>query len=154
WPDSLLVFGSGAIGIEFASFYQALGVKVTVIELLDRILPVEDADVSAFALKQFKKLGLDFRIGAKASDVKANSNGVTATIDVGGKKETLAASHAIIAVGIVGNVENLGLEALGVKVDRTHIVTDGLGKTNVQGLYAIGDVTGPPWLAHKAGHEG
>jgi dihydrolipoamide dehydrogenase len=154
WPQSLLVFGSGAIGIEFASFYQALGVKVTVVELLDRILPVEDAEVSAFALKQFKKLGLEFRIGAKASNVVAGPNGVTATIDTNGQKETLSASHAIIAVGIVGNVENLGLEALGVKVDRTHIVTDGLGKTNVPGLYAIGDVTGPPWLAHKAGHEG
>jgi len=154
WPQSLLVFGSGAIGIEFASFYQALGVKVTVVELLDRILPVEDAEVSAFALKQFKKLGLEFRIGAKASNVIAGPNGVTATIDTNGQKETLSASHAIIAVGIVGNVENLGLEALGVKVDRTHVVTDGLGKTNVLGLYAIGDVTGPPWLAHKAGHEG
>jgi dihydrolipoamide dehydrogenase len=121
---------------------------------MDRILPVEDAEVSAFALKQFKKMGFEFRIGAKASDVKAGPNGVTATIDTGGKKETLSASHAIIAVGIVGNVENLGLESVGVKVDRTHIVTDGLGRTNVPGLYAIGDVTGPPWLAHKAGHEG
>jgi dihydrolipoamide dehydrogenase len=154
WPQSLLVFGSGAIGIEFASFYQTLGVKVTVVELLDRILPVEDEEVSAFALKQFKKQGLDFRIGAKASQVKADANGVSAVIESGGKSETLTASHAIIAVGIVGNVENLGLEALGVKVDRTHIVTDGLGRTNVQGLYAIGDITGPPWLAHKAGHEG
>jgi dihydrolipoamide dehydrogenase len=154
WPQSLLVFGSGAIGIEFASFYQTLGVKVTVIELMDRILPVEDEEVSAFALKQFKKQGLEFRIGAKASNVKVTANGVSATIESGGKSETLEASHAIIAVGIVGNVENLGLEALGVKVDRTHITTDGLGKTNVPGIYAIGDITGPPWLAHKAGHEG
>lgn len=154
WPQSLLVFGSGAIGIEFASFYQALGVKVTVVELMDRILPVEDEEVSAFALKQFRKQGLEFRIGAKASNVKAGPGGVTATIESGGKTETLSASHAIIAVGIVGNVESLGLEALGVKVDRTHIVTDGLGRTNVPGIYAIGDITGPPWLAHKAGHEG
>ena len=154
WPQSLLVFGSGAIGIEFASFYQALGVKVTVVELMDRILPVEDAEVSAFALKQFKKMGLEFRIGAKATNVRATADGVTATVESGGKSETLTASHAIIAVGIVGNVEGMGLDQLGLKIDRSHVVTDGLGRTNVPGLYAIGDVTGPPWLAHKAGHEG
>ncbi|MGE3304126.1 MAG: dihydrolipoyl dehydrogenase [Hyphomonadaceae bacterium] len=154
WPQSLLVFGSGAIGVEFASFYAAFGVKVTVVELLDRILPVEDEEVSAFALRQFRKQGIEFRIGAKASSVKVGADGVSAAIEAGGRSETLTASHAIVAVGIVGNVEDMGLEALGLKIDRTHVVTDGLGRTNVAGLYAIGDVTGPPWLAHKAGHEG
>jgi len=154
WPQSLLVFGSGAIGIEFASFYAAFGVDVTVVELLDRVLPVEDEEISAFARKRFEKEGLKIRTGTQAKMLKASSNGVEAEVVSGGKGETLKASHAIVAIGITGNVENLGLEALGVKVERGHIVTDALGKTNVPGLFAIGDVTGPPWLAHKASHEG
>jgi dihydrolipoamide dehydrogenase len=154
WPKSLLVFGSGAIGIEFASFYAALGVKVTVVELLDRILPVEDAEISAFARKRFEKEGITILTGAKASDLKVTVSGVEAKVEQGGKTETLTASHAILAIGIVGNTENLGLEALGVTLERGHIVADGQCKTNVPGLYAIGDVTGPPWLAHKASHEG
>ncbi len=154
WPESLLVFGSGAIGIEFASFYAAFGVKVTVVELLDRILPVEDEEISAFAKKRFEKEGLKLLTSTEAKSLKANANGVEAVVSANGKQETLTASHAIVAVGITGNVEGLGLEALGAKVERGHIVTDGYGKTGVAGLYAIGDVTGPPWLAHKASHEG
>src|SRR5215475_5908479 len=154
WPQSLLVFGSGAIGIEFASFYAAFGVKVTVVELLDRILPVEDEEISAFAKKRFEKEGMTILTSTEAKALKATENGVEAQIVSNGKTETLTASHAIVAVGIAGNVENLGLEALGCKVERGHIVTDGYGKTNVAGLYAIGDVTGAPWLAHKASHEG
>jgi len=154
WPESLLVFGSGAIGIEFASFYAAFGVKVTVVELLDRILPVEDEEISAFAKKRFEKEGLKLLTSTEAKSLKANASGVEATVVANGKTETLTASHAIVAVGIAGNVENLGLEALGVKIERGHIVADGYGKTGVAGLYAIGDVTGGPWLAHKASHEG
>ena len=154
WPESLLVFGSGAIGIEFASFYAAFGVKVTVVELLDRVLPVEDEEISAFAKKRFEKEGLKILTSTEAKSLKATANGVEAVISSKGKEEILTASHAIVAVGITGNIENLGLETLGVKTDRGHIVTDGYGKTNVAGLYAIGDVTGAPWLAHKASHEG
>jgi dihydrolipoamide dehydrogenase len=154
WPTSLVVFGSGAIGVEFASFYQALGVDVTVIELMDRILPVEDEEISAFARKQFEKLGLKIRTGAKNAALKAGAGGVEAVFESAGKAETLKASHAILAVGIVGNTEHLGLEQLGVTLEKGHIVTDGFGRTNVAGLYAIGDVTGAPWLAHKASHEG
>src|SRR5574338_689893 len=154
WPESLLVFGSAAIGIEFASFYAAFGVKVTVVELLDRILPVEDEQISAFAKKRFEKEGMNLLTSTEAKALKATANGVEAQVVAKGKTETLTASHAIVAVGIAGNVENLGLEALGCKVEKGHIVTDGYGKTNVAGLYAIGDVTGAPWLAHKASHEG
>jgi dihydrolipoamide dehydrogenase len=154
WPESLLVFGSGAIGIEFASFYAAFGVKVTVVELLDRILPVEDEEISAFAKKRFEKEGMKILTSTEAKALKATDTGVEAQIVSGGKTETLSASHAIVAVGIAGNVENLGLEALGCKVEKGHIVTDGYGKTNIACLYAIGDVTGAPWLAHKASHEG
>ncbi len=154
WPESLLVFGSGAIGIEFASFYAAFGVKVTVVEMLDRILPVEDAEISAFAKKRFEKEGMKISTSAEAKALRATADGVEAQVAVNGKTETLTASHAIVAIGITGNVEGLGLEALGVGVEKGHIVTDGLGRTNVAGLYAIGDVTGPPWLAHKASHEG
>jgi dihydrolipoamide dehydrogenase len=154
WPESLLVFGSGAIGIEFASFYAAFGVKVTVVELLDRILPVEDEEISAFAKKRFEKEGLKLLTSTEAKSLKATASGVEAQVVANGKTETLTASHAIVAVGIAGNVENLGLEALGVKVEKGHVVTDGHGKTNIAGLYAIGDVTGAPWLAHKASHEG
>jgi dihydrolipoamide dehydrogenase len=153
-PKSLLVIGSGAIGIEFASFYRALGAEVTVIEAMDRILPVEDAEISAAAQKSFEKRGLKFRIGAKVTKLEKKGAGVSMNLEAGGKAETLTAEVAIVAVGIEGNVENLGLEALGVKIDRGHIVTDAHGKTNVAGLYAIGDVAGPPWLAHKASHEG
>jgi len=154
WPESLLVFGSGAIGIEFASFYAAFGVKVTVVELLDRVLPVEDEEISAFAKKRFEKEGLKILTSTEAKSLKATAKGVEAVVSAKGKEETLTASHAIVAVGITGNIENIGLEALGVKTERGHIVTDGYGKTNVPGLYAIGDVTGGPWLAHKASHEG
>ncbi len=154
WPESLLVFGSGAIGIEFASFYAAFGVKVTVVELLDRILPVEDEEISAFARKRFEKEGMKILTSTEAKMLKATASGVEAQIVSGGKTETLTATHAIVAVGIAGNVEGLGLEALGVTVEKGHIATDGHGKTNIAGLYAIGDVTGAPWLAHKASHEG
>ena len=154
WPESLLVFGSGAIGIEFASFYAAFGVKVTVIELLDRILPVEDEEISAFARKRFEKEGIEIRASTEAKMLKATAQGVEAQVQHAGKVETLKASHAILAVGIVGNVEGLGLEGLDVALERGHITTDGYGRTNVPGLYAIGDVTGGPWLAHKASHEG
>jgi len=153
-PKTLLVVGSGAIGIEFASFYRALGSDVTVIEALPRILPVEDEEVSKAAHKAFEKRGLKFRVGAKVTKLAATKTGVTLDLEAGGKPETLTADVAIVAVGIDGNVENLGLEGLGVKVDRGHVVTDGHGATNVPGLYAIGDVAGPPWLAHKASHEG
>jgi dihydrolipoamide dehydrogenase len=153
-PKSLIVIGSGAIGIEFASFYRALGADVTVIEALPRILPVEDEEVSKAAHKAYEKRGLKFRVGASVKKLTKLKAGVSVELEAGGKSETLDAEVAIVAVGIVGNVENLGLEALGVKIDRTHVVTDAYGATGVAGLYAIGDVAGPPWLAHKASHEG
>ncbi len=153
-PQSLLVIGSGAIGIEFASFYRALGSDVTVIESLPRILPVEDEEVSKAAQKAFEKRGLKFRVDATVKSLKATKTGVSLELDSAGKTETLSADVAIVAVGIVGNVEDMGLEALGVKIERTHVVTDGHGATGVPGFYAIGDVAGPPWLAHKASHEG
>jgi dihydrolipoamide dehydrogenase len=153
-PKRLLVIGSGAIGIEFASFYRSLGSEVTVIEALDRILPVEDEEVSIAAKKAFERRGLVFRVGAKVVKLAKTAKGVAVDLEVGGKAERLEADIAIVAVGITGNVENLGLEALGVKVDRGHVVTDAHSATSVAGLYAIGDVAGPPWLAHKASHEG
>ncbi len=153
-PKSLIVIGSGAIGLEFASFFRALGSDVTVIEALPRILPVEDEEVSKAAHKAFEKRGLKFRVPANVKKLTKTKSGVAVEIEVGGKAETLEADVAIVAVGIVGNVEDLGLEALGVKVEKTHIVTDKHGATGVPGLYAIGDVAGPPWLAHKASHEG
>ena len=153
-PKSLVVIGSGAIGIEFASFYKALGAEVTVVEMLDRILPVEDADVSAAAQKAFERRGLKFRVGAKVNKLAKAKSGVTVEIELGGKTENLQAEVAVVAVGIVGNIEGLGLEALGVKIDRTHVVIDGHCSTGVPGLYAIGDIAGAPWLAHKASHEG
>ncbi|MEM9600978.1 MAG: FAD-dependent oxidoreductase, partial [Pseudomonadota bacterium] len=152
-PNRLLVIGSGAIGMEFASFFSAFGAKTTVVEMMDRILPAEDAEVSAFAQKQFEKRGLEFRLSTQAA-VKPGKSGVTATFTKDGKDETAEFDRVILAVGIVGNVEDMGLEALGVKIDRTHIQTDEFSRTGVPGLYAIGDVTGPPWLAHKASHEG
>jgi dihydrolipoamide dehydrogenase len=154
-PKRLLVIGSGAIGIEFASFYNELGAEVTVVEVMDRILPVEDEEISKLAEKEFKKQGLNIVTGAKVENVKAGKSTVTADItDKSGKKATQEFDRAILAVGIVGNVENLGLEALGAKIEKTHVVVDAYGKTGVPGLYAIGDLTGPPWLAHKASHEG
>ena len=153
-PKSLLVIGSGAIGIEFASFYRALGADVTVIEAMDRILPVKDAEVSEAARKAFLKRGMTFRIGAKVTKLIPSKDGVSLTLDTAGKAETLTAERAIVAIGIEANIESLGLEALGVKIDRGHVATDGHGGTGVPGLYAIGDVAGPPWLAHKASHDG
>ncbi len=154
-PKKLLVIGSGAIGIEFASFFNTLGSDTTVVEVMDRILPVEDAEISAFAKKSFVKQGM--KIMEKAAVKKLDRKpgvGVTAHIEVGGKVETHEFDTVISAVGIVGNVENLGLEALGVKIDRTHVVTDEYCRTGVPGLFAIGDIAGAPWLAHKASHEG
>ena len=154
-PQSLLVVGSGAIGIEFASFYNALGVKVTVVEILDRILPVEDEEVSAFAKKSFEKQGMTIHTGAKVDKLEKNADNVKATITLkDGKQETQEFSRVILAVGIAGNVENLGLEELGVKIEKSHIVIDEYCRTGAPGIYAIGDVAGPPWLAHKASHEG
>jgi dihydrolipoamide dehydrogenase len=154
-PKKLLVIGSGAIGIEFASFFNTLGADTTVVEVMDRILPVEDDEIAAFAKKQFVKQGM--KIMEKAAVKKLDrkpGQGVTAHIEVGGKIETHDFDTVISAVGIVGNVENLGLEALGVKIDRTHVVTDEYCRTGIDGLYAIGDIAGAPWLAHKASHEG
>jgi dihydrolipoamide dehydrogenase len=154
-PKKLLVIGSGAIGIEFASFFNTLGADTTVVEVMDRILPVEDAEISAFAKKQFVKQGMKIleKAGVKKLDRKPGQ-GVTAHIEQDGKITTHDFDTVISAVGIVGNVENLGLEALGVKIDRTHVVTDEYCRTGVEGLYAIGDIAGAPWLAHKASHEG
>ncbi|MEH6742890.1 dihydrolipoyl dehydrogenase [Hyphomonas sp.] len=154
-PKRLLVIGSGAIGIEFASFYHELGADVTVAEVMDRILPVEDEEISKLAEKDFKKQGLNIVTGAKVENLKSGQSTVTAEItDKSGKKEKKEFDRAILAVGIVGNVEDLGLEELGVKVEKTHVKVDNFGRTGVKGLYAIGDLTGPPWLAHKASHEG
>ncbi|MGA7324661.1 MAG: dihydrolipoyl dehydrogenase [Rhodomicrobium sp.] len=154
-PQSLLVAGSGAIGIEFASFYNALGVKVTVVEIMDRILPVEDEEVSAFARKSFEKQGIKIYTGAKVEKLEKGANSVKATITLkDGKQEVQEFSRVILAIGIVGNVENLGLEEQGVKVEKGHIVIDEFSRTGTPGIYAIGDVVGPPWLAHKASHEG
>src|SRR5690348_252151 len=154
-PKSLLVIGSGAIGIEFASFYRTLGAEVTVVEVLPQILPVEDAEIAGFARKSFEKQGIKIFTGAKVTKLEKKSDAVTATIDDGkGGTQTLTVERVISAVGVVGNIENLGLEKLGVKTDRGAIVIDGMCKTNVPGIYAIGDVAGPPLLAHKAEHEG
>ncbi|MBZ6076954.1 dihydrolipoyl dehydrogenase [Microvirga puerhi] len=153
-PKSLLVMGSGAIGIEFASFYRTMGVDVTVVEVLPQILPVEDAEIAAHARKRFEKQGIKIITGAKVTKVEKASNSLKAVIDDGKTVQTIFADRMISAVGVVGNIENLGLEKLGVKVERGTIVTDGLGRTNVPGIYAIGDVAGPPMLAHKAEHEG
>jgi dihydrolipoamide dehydrogenase len=154
-PKSLIVMGSGAIGIEFASFYRTFGADVTVVEVMPQILPVEDAEIAALARKSFEKQGMKIMTGAKVLSVKKGGNSVTASIqDEKGATIELTAERLISAVGVVGNIENLGLEALGVKTDRGCVVTDGLGRTNVAGIYAIGDVAGPPMLAHKAEHEG
>ena len=153
-PKSLLVVGSGAIGIEFASFYNTLGADVTVVEVMDRVVPVEDEEISAFAQKSFEKQGMKIMTSATVTALKKGANNVTATIEAGGKKSELTVDRVIMAVGIVGNVENLGLEGTKVKVDRSHIVIDEWCQTGEPGVYAIGDVAGPPWLAHKASHEG
>ncbi|WP_027173992.1 dihydrolipoyl dehydrogenase [Methylobacterium sp. 10] len=154
-PKSLLVMGSGAIGIEFASFYRTMGAEVTVIELLPQILPVEDAEIAGLARKRFEKQGIKILTGAKVTKVEKAADSVTATIETtDGKSQQLTAEKLISAVGVVGNIENLGLETLGIGIERGIVVTDGLGRTNVPGIYAIGDVAGPPMLAHKAEHEG
>jgi dihydrolipoamide dehydrogenase len=154
-PKSLLVVGSGAIGIEFASFYRTLGAEVTVVEILPQILPAEDEEVAAHARKRFEKDGIKIFTDAKIASLAKAKDSVTATIETkDGKKQEITVDRVISAVGVVGNVENLGLEKLGVKTERGGIVIDGLGRTNVPGIYAIGDVAGPPLLAHKAEHEG
>ena len=153
-PKSLIVVGSGAIGIEFASFYRDMGVEVTVVEAMDRILNAEDAEISAMAHKAFEKRGMKIMVSAKLQKLEKSASSVTATIEQKGKIHKLSAERVIMAIGIVGNSENLGLEGKKVKIDRGHIVTDGYGATGEAGIYAIGDVTGAPWLAHKASHEG
>ncbi|MDC1335591.1 dihydrolipoyl dehydrogenase, partial [Planktomarina temperata] len=153
-PKKLLVIGSGAIGIEFANFYNTLGVDTTVVEVMDRVMPVEDAEISAFAQKAFEKQGMKIRTKTMVKQLDRGKGSVTAHIEQNGKVTTEVFDTVISAVGIVGNVENLGLEALGVEVDRTHITTDAYCRTAVAGVYAIGDVAGAPWLAHKASHEG
>jgi len=150
-PTRLLVIGSGAIGVEFASFYSDMGAEVTIVEMLDRILPVEDPDISAFMHKALAKQGMTIHVSSGVEKLETGPNGVKTTLKGGAVEEF---SHAIVAIGIVPNTESIGLEALGVKTDRGHIAVDGFGRTNVEGIYAIGDVTGPPWLAHKASHEG
>ncbi len=153
-PQSLLVIGSGAIGIEFASFYRNMGAEVTVVEVLDRVLPVEDAEISAFARKAFEKQGIKIITGAKVTGVSKGADSVTATIEAGGKAQEITVERVISAAGIVGNVEGLGLEGTGVVVERTHVVIDDYCRTGEPGVYAIGDIAGAPWLAHKASHEG
>ena len=153
-PKKLLVIGSGAIGIEFASFFNTLGADTTVVEVMDRVLPVEDAEISAFAKKQFVKQGMKILEKTTVKKLDKAKGKVTAHLEANGKTETMEFDTVISAVGIVGNVEGLGLEALGVKIDRTHVVTDEYCRTGVEGLYAIGDIAGAPWLAHKASHEG
>ena len=153
-PKSLLVVGSGAIGIEFASFYRNLGCEVTVVEVLDRILPVEDEEISAFARKSFEKQGMKIHTSATVKALKKNADDVVATVESQGKSFEIKAERVILAIGIVGNVENIGLEGSKVKVEKTHIVVDQWMATGEPGVYAIGDVVGPPWLAHKAMHEG
>ncbi|MGY6633961.1 MAG: dihydrolipoyl dehydrogenase [Alkalilacustris sp.] len=153
-PKDLLVIGSGAIGIEFASFFNTLGATTTVVEVMDRILPVEDAEISAFAAKQFKKQGMTILTKAMVKKLDRGKDKVTAHIEIGGKMETRDFDTVISAVGIKANTEGLGLEEAGIRLDRGHVVTDAHGHTGVDGIYAIGDLTGAPWLAHKASHEG
>lgn len=154
-PKSLLVIGSGAIGIEFASFYSDLGADVTVVEVMDRVLPVEDEEISAMARKAFETQGMTIHTGARVSGLETGANNVTATIEMGdGKAKEITVDRVIIAVGITGNVENIGLENTKVEVDRGHVVINEWMETGEPGVYAIGDLAGPPWLAHKASHEG
>jgi len=155
FPKSLLIVGSGAIGIEFASFYRTLGAEVTVVEVLDRVLPVEDEEISGIAAKAFAKQGMKIRTSTTVEKLEKGVDSVTATLKArDGKSETLTVDRVILAVGIVGNVENIGLEAAGIKTDRSHVVVDEWGQTGVAGVWAIGDLVGAPWLAHKAMHEG
>ena len=155
FPNSLLVVGSGAIGIEFASFYRTLGSAVTVVEVLDRVLPVEDEEISAFAARAFSKQGLIIKTSTTVDKLEKKENAVTATLKAkDGKTETIAVDRVILAVGIVGNVENNGFEQAGIRIEKTHVVVNQWGETGVPGIYAIGDLVGPPWLAHKAMHEG
>jgi dihydrolipoamide dehydrogenase len=155
FPKSLLVVGSGAIGIEFASFYRTLGSEVTVVEVLDRVLPVEDEEISQFAAKAFTKQGMKLRTSTTVEKLEKGADNVTATLkSKDGKTDTVTADRVILAVGIVGNVENIGLEAAGVKIDKTHVVINEWGETGAAGLWAVGDLVGPPWLAHKGMHEG
>ena len=153
-PKKLLVIGSGAIGIEFASFFNTLGADTTVVEVMDRVLPVEDAEVSAFAKKAFVKQGMKILEKTTVKKLDRGNGKVTAHLEDAKGTTTMEFDTVISAVGIIGNIENLGLEALGVKIDRTHVVTDEFCRTGVEGLYAIGDIAGAPWLAHKASHEG
>ena len=153
-PKTLLVIGSGAIGIEFASFFRTLGSDVTVVEVLPQILPVEDQEIQAFARKSFEKQGIKIYTNAKVTKLDKKSDSVTATIEESGESQTLTVERVISAVGVVGNIENLGLEKVGVKTDRGTMVVDKLNRTSVPGIHAIGDVAGPPMLAHKAEHEG
>jgi dihydrolipoamide dehydrogenase len=153
-PKSLIVIGSGAIGAEFASFYLNMGAEVTLIEVLDRILPVEDAEISAFVRKAFEKQKMRILTGAKVQGLRKGADDVTAIVEANGKVQEIRADRVVSAVGIVGNVEDIGLEGTGVKVDRTHVVIDEWCRTGEPGVYAIGDLCGPPWLAHKASHEG
>jgi dihydrolipoamide dehydrogenase len=154
FPKTLLVVGSGAIGIEFASFYRTLGAEVTVVEVLDRILPVEDEEISDLAAKAFEKQGMKLITGATVKSLYKQPDKVTATVEKDGKFQNIEIERVIMAVGIVGNVENIGLEGTKVKVEKSHIVIDEWGQTAEPGIWAIGDVAGPPWLAHKASHEG
>jgi len=154
-PKKLLVIGSGAIGIEFASFYNELGADVTVVEMMDRVLPVEDEEISAFALKSFKAQGMAILTSASVTKLDKKKDTVVCTVeDNKGKAQTIEVDRVIVAIGITGNVENIGLEENGIKIDRGHIVADDWGHTGVKNVHAIGDLTGPPWLAHKASHEG
>jgi dihydrolipoamide dehydrogenase len=153
-PKKLVVIGSGAIGSEFASFFLNMGAEVTLIEAMDRVLPVEDAEISAFVKKSFEKQKMKILTGAKVQGVRKSGDSITTIVEVDGKVQEIVADRLISAVGIVGNVENIGLEGTKVKVERTHVVTDEYGRTGEDGVYAIGDLTGAPWLAHKASHEG
>ena len=153
-PKKLLVIGSGAIGVEFASFYNTFGANTTIVEVLDRILPVEDEDVSSLAAEQFAKQGMTIKTGAKVQKLEKKKNQVVASIDCNGVTEVLEFDTVISAVGIIGNIEGLGLEEVGVETKANHVVTDEYCETTTSGIYAIGDLTGAPWLAHKASHEG
>ena len=155
FPKSLLVVGSGAIGIEFASFYKTLGAEVTVVEIMDRVMPVEDAEISALAAKAFTKQGMKLKLETQVTELKRGADNVTCTLKAkDGKTEQVTVDRVILAMGIVGNVENIGLETAGIKVEKTHIVAGKYGETGVDGVWAIGDLVGGPWLAHKAMHEG
>ncbi len=153
-PKTLLVIGSGAIGIEFASFFRNMGAEVTVVEVLDRILPVEDSEISVFAQKAFEKQGIKFLVGAKVTGAQKGADSITVAVEAGGKTQSMMVDRVISAAGIVGNVEDLGLEGTKVVVEKTHVKIDEFCRTGEPGVYAIGDLAGAPWLAHKASHEG